>query len=80
MVMCLGQGADLHIAQLIPLPLTDSDCCSKLRLVLLSCFYFSGAGSPRYSWTKSKRAVKWLCVCVCMHACVCVFKCFIFCH
>ena len=35
MVMCLGQGADLHIAQLMPLPLTIS-CSSKSRLVLLS--------------------------------------------
>jgi len=24
MVMCLGQGADLHMAQLMPLPLTIS--------------------------------------------------------
>jgi len=31
--MCLGQGADLHIAQLMPLPLTIS-CSSKPRLVL----------------------------------------------
>ena len=33
MVMCLGQGADLHMAQLMPLPLTIS-CSSKSRLVL----------------------------------------------
>jgi len=33
MVMCLGQGADLHVAQLMPLPLTVS-CSSKSRLVL----------------------------------------------
>jgi len=33
MVMCLGQGADLHMAQLMPLPLTVS-CCNKSRLVL----------------------------------------------
>jgi len=32
-VMCLGQGADLHMAQLMPLPLTIS-CSSKSRLVL----------------------------------------------
>ena len=31
--MCLGQGADLHIAQVMPLPLTIS-CSSKSRLVL----------------------------------------------
>jgi len=41
MVICLGRGADLHMAQLMPLPLT----------VLLQynpdCFYFSGTGLPR---------------------------------
>ena len=35
MVMCLGQGVDLHMAQLMPLPLTIS-CSSKSRLVLPS--------------------------------------------
>ena len=42
-VMCLGQGADLHMAQLMPLPLSSS-CCSNSRLVLPSWFYLSGAG------------------------------------
>jgi len=32
-VICLGRGADLHMAQLTPLPLTIS-CSSKSRLVL----------------------------------------------
>jgi len=36
MVICLGQGADLHMVQLMPLPLTVS-CSSKSRLVLLFC-------------------------------------------
>jgi len=45
-VMHLGRGADLHMAQLMPLPLTIS-CSSKTRLVLPSLFYLSGAGSPR---------------------------------
>jgi len=31
--LCLGQGSDLHMAQLVPLPLTVS-CSSKSRLVL----------------------------------------------
>ena len=44
MVMCLGRGADLHMAQLMPLLLTIS-CSSKSRLVLPSWFYLSGAGS-----------------------------------
>jgi len=45
MVICLGQDADLHMTQLMPLPLTVS-CSSKSRLVLPSWFYLSGTGSP----------------------------------
>jgi len=32
-VMCLGQGADLHMTKLMPLPLTIS-CSTESRLVL----------------------------------------------
>jgi len=49
-VICLEQGADLHMAQLMPLPLTVS-CVSKIRI----CFSFlvpADPGSP------GKRAVK----------------------
>jgi len=46
MVICLGQDADLHMAQPMPLPLTVT-CSSKSRLVLPSLFYLSSAGSPR---------------------------------
>jgi len=42
-VMC--KGTDLHVAQLMPLPLTIS-CSSKTRLILRSWFYLSDAGSP----------------------------------
>jgi len=31
MVICLERGADLHIAQLMPLPVTDS-CFSKIQI------------------------------------------------
>jgi len=31
MVMCLGQGADFHMAQLMPLPLTVS--CSNITIL-----------------------------------------------
>jgi len=41
-VMCLGQGADLHMSQLMPLSL-NVFCSSKLRLVLPCWFYLSGA-------------------------------------
>jgi len=39
MVICLERGADLHMAQLMPLPLTVSSVKSRL-------FYLSGTGSP----------------------------------
>jgi len=53
MVICLERGADLHIAQLMPLPLTIS-CSSKSRLVLPEWFCFSGAGLRRLSWKKGR--------------------------
>ena len=40
-VVCLERGADLHIAQLMPLPLTVS-CFSKIQ----TGFYLSATGSP----------------------------------
>jgi len=46
--LCLGQGADLHMAQLMPLPLTISSS-SKSRLVLPFWIYLSvpaHMGSP----------------------------------
>ena len=51
MFICLEQGADLHMAQLMPLPLTVS-ASVKSRLVLL--FWY------RLTWVK--RAVKLVCV------------------
>jgi len=51
MVIYLERGADLHMAQLMLLPLTIS-CSSKSRLVLPEWFCFSGAGLPRLSWKK----------------------------
>jgi len=40
-VICLERGADLHMAQLMPLPLTVS-CSSKNP----DWFYLSGTGPP----------------------------------
>ena len=60
MVICLEQCADLHMAQLMPLPLTVS-CFSKIQ----SGFTFlvsAHLGSP------GQRAVKRVCVCVCVYA------------
>ena len=52
MVICLERGADMHMAQLMPLPLTVS-CSSKIQIgfTFLVTAY---PGSP------GKEAVKWL--------------------
>ena len=56
MVVFLGQGADLHMTQLILLPLTV--CCSrKSRLVLVLSFWY---WLTRVVPDKIQRAVKWL--------------------
>jgi len=56
-VVCLKQGADLHMAQLMPLPLTVS-CFSKIQIGF-TFLVPAHLGSPR------KKAVKRVCVCVC---------------
>ena len=55
MVICLEQCADLHMAQLMPLPLTVS-CFSKIQIGF-TFLVLAHLGSPR------KRAVKRVCVC-----------------
>jgi len=62
MVICLERGADLHMAQLMPLPLTVS-CYSKIQIGY-TFLVLARPGSP------GQRAVKRACVCVCV--CVCV--------
>ena len=57
MVICLEQGADLHMAQLMPLPLTVS-CFSKIQ----TGFTFL---VPAHLGSPGHRTVKWVCVCVC---------------
>jgi len=54
---CLERGADLHMAQLMPLPLTVS-CFSKIQIGS-TFLVLAHQGSPR------QRAVK----CVCVRAC-----------
>ena len=56
MVICLERGADFHIAQLMPLPLTVS-CFSKIQ----NGFTFL---VPAHLGSPGERAVKWVCVCV----------------
>ena len=64
MVICLEQGADLHMAQLMPLPLTVS-CFSKIQ-VGFTFLVPANPGSP------GQRAVKRVCVCVCsLVSCMC---------
>ena len=56
MVICLERDADLHIAQLMPLPLTVS-CSSKIQIGF-TFLVLAHPGSP------GQRAVKRVCVCV----------------
>ena len=58
MVVCLERGADLHTAQLRPLPLTVS-CFSEVQIGF-TLLVPAHLGSP------GKRAVKRVCVCVCV--------------
>jgi len=57
MVICLKRDADLHVAQLMPLPLTISRF-SKIQI----CFTFL---VPAHLGSPGKRAVKRACVRVC---------------
>ena len=61
MVICLERDADLHVAQLMPLPLTVS-CFSKIQIGF-TFLVLAHPGSP------GKGAVKRVCVCVCVCAC-----------
>ena len=63
MVICLEQGADLHTAQLMPLPLTVS-CFSKIQIGFAYLV-------PAHPGSPGQRAVKRVCVCVCF-MCICV--------
>jgi len=55
MVICLEQGADLHVAQLIPLPLSLASVKSRLVFTFLV---------PAHPGSPGKRAIKRVCVCV----------------
>ena len=56
MVICLERGADLHMFQLMPLPLTVS-CFSKIQIGLAFLV-------PAHLGSPGKMAVKRVCVCV----------------
>ena len=63
--ICLERGADLHMTQLLPLPLTVS-CFSKIQIGFTFLV-------PAHPGSPGKRAIK--CVCVCACVCVAVFCC-----
>jgi len=56
-VICLERGAELHMAQLMPLSLTVS-CFSEVQ----TGFTFLVLA---HSGSHEQRAIKWVCVCVC---------------
>ena len=62
MVICLEQCADLHMAQLMPQPLTVS-CSSKIQIGF-TFLVPAHLGSPGH------RAIKRVCVCVVVQ-CIC---------
>ena len=59
MVICLEQGADLHMAQLMPLPLAVS-CFSKIQIGFTFLV-------PAHPGSPGKRAIKRVCVCEYLH-------------
>jgi len=60
-VICLERGADLHLAQLMPLPLIVS-CFSKIQIGFTFLV-------PAHPSSPGKRALKCVCVCVCVRVC-----------
>ena len=62
MTICLEQGADLHMAQQMPLPLTVS-CFSKIQIGFTFLV-------PAHPGSPGKGAVKRVCVCVTVEECL----------
>jgi len=60
MVICRERGADLHMAQLMPLPLTVSSCFSKIQIGFTFLV-------PAHLGSPGQRSVKRVCVCVSEH-------------
>jgi len=55
-VICLERSADLHMAQMMPLPVTIS-CFSKIQIGFTFLV-------PAHTGSPGQVAVKWVCVCV----------------
>jgi len=64
MVICLERCADLHVAQLMPLPLTIS-CFSKIQIGFTFLV-------PAHPGSPGQGAVKWVCVLLTSVVCLCV--------
>jgi len=67
-VICLEQVADLHLAQLMPLPLIVSVSYFSKIQIGSTFLVLAHLGSP------GKRAVKRMCACVCQ--CIICIQCF----
>jgi len=70
-VIYLQRCVDLHMAQLMPLPLTAS-CFSKIQIAFTFLV-------PAHPDSPGKRAIKRVCVCVCVCVCLCVYVCLCVC-
>ena len=64
MVICLQQGAHLHMTQLMPLPLPPTVSCFRKIQIGFTFLVLADPGSP------GKRAVKWVYV-VCVYLVIC---------
>ena len=69
MVICLEQGADLHMAQLMPLPLAVS-CFSKIQIGF-TFLAQANPGSPRKGQLNG-------CMCMCVHQYYKILVCILF--
>jgi len=67
MVICMERGADLHMFQLMPMPLTVS-CFSKIQIGFAFLV-------PAHLGSLGKRTIKRVCVCVCVCVRACVRAC-----
>jgi len=65
MVICLEQGADLHMAQQIPLPLTVS-CFSKIQIALPFWYGLTKVVPDKGPLNGRVRVRVCVCVCVCV--------------
>jgi len=62
-VICLERGADLHVAQLIPLPLTVS-CFSEIQIGFIPFWYrLTGQSAVKQMCVCVLSSLRWFCCC-----------------